>query len=50
MEILAAAAALMGIAAYVKTKHNLWLVGGALMIAIWPYKYLMMGSSGKYLL
>ena len=45
MEILNIAAALMGVAAYLKTKHNLWLVGGALMLAIWPYKYLMMGGS-----
>ncbi len=50
MELLAAAAALASVACYFKTKQNLWLVGGALMAAILPYSYLVLGNASDYLL
>jgi len=50
MELMAASAALVSVACYMKTKQNLWLVGGALMAAIWPYTALVLGNSNNYLL
>jgi hypothetical protein len=47
---LAAAAALSSVACYMKTKQNMWLVGGAMMALLFPYTVLVMGSSTNYLL
>jgi hypothetical protein len=49
-ELLAAAAALSSVACYMKTKQNMWLVGGAMMALLFPYTALVLGSSTNYLL
>jgi len=50
LELLAAAAAISSVACYMRTKQNLWLVGGALIAATFPYTALVMGNSTSYLL
>lgn len=49
-DVVTAAAAIVGITCYLKTKQNLWLVGSALMSLIWPYTYFFLGNSSQYLL
>jgi hypothetical protein len=40
----------LAVGAYFKTKVKLWLVGGALMFALWPYTMLVLMPTNKSLL
>lgn len=44
MGSLAILGAALGAMCYMKTKINLWLVGGAVMGSLWPYTYLVLAN------
>lgn len=50
MGSLAIVGSLFSLGAYFKTKVNLWLIGGALMLSLWPYTLLTLKPINDYLL
>jgi hypothetical protein len=50
MGSLAVLGAAAGVFAYNKTKVNLWLVGSAIMLSLWPYTMLVLQPTNHYLL